>query len=123
MDVPEAVTPLNPAQQRECINIVILAFLRPEFSVFVGDLASEVDDYQLHQVFKKYPSCKGAKVVTDQYGYSRYVSSQRRTRQRDGLTECILLTILYIIYKFHVVISGLNIIARNKHGCCGVMNI
>ncbi len=49
--------------------------LRPEFSVFVGDLASEVDDFQLHQVFKKYLSCKGAKVVTDQYGYSRYVSS------------------------------------------------
>lgn len=45
---------------------------RPEFSVFVGDLASEVDDFQLHQVFKKYLSCKGAKVVTDQYGYSRY---------------------------------------------------
>lgn len=44
---------------------------RPEFSVFVGDLASDVDDFQLHQVFKKFPSCKGAKVVTDQYGYSR----------------------------------------------------
>lgn len=42
--------------------------------MFVGDLASEVDDFQLHQVFKKYLSCKGAKVVTDQYGYSRYVT-------------------------------------------------
>lgn len=50
---------------------------RPEFSVFVGDLASEVDDFQLLQVFKKFPSCKGAKVVTDQYGYSRYVGSWR----------------------------------------------
>lgn len=47
----------------------------PEFSVFVGDLASEVDDFQLHQVFKKYPSCKGAKVVTDQYGYSKLSKS------------------------------------------------
>ncbi|TDH06334.1 hypothetical protein EPR50_G00130830 [Perca flavescens] len=47
----------------------------PEYSVFVGDLASEVDDFQLHQVFKKYPSCKGAKVVTDQYGYSRLSKS------------------------------------------------
>ena len=45
----------------------------PEFSVFVGDLSSEVDDYQLHQFFsKKYPSGKGAKVVTDQFGNSRY---------------------------------------------------
>ncbi|TNN51360.1 tRNA selenocysteine 1-associated protein 1-like [Liparis tanakae] len=48
----------------------------PEYSVFVGDLASEVDDFQLHQVFKKYLSCKGAKVVTDQYGYSRYAASE-----------------------------------------------
>lgn len=55
--------------------IKVFPFLRPEFSVFVGDLASEVDDFQLHQVFKKYSSCKGAKVVTDQYGYSRYVRS------------------------------------------------
>lgn len=46
--------------------------------MFVGDLASEVDDFQLLQVFKKFPSCKGAKVVTDQYGYSRYVGSSRR---------------------------------------------
>ncbi len=62
----------------------VFTSLRPEFSVFVGDLASEVDDFQLHQVFKKYLSCKGAKVVTDQYGYSRYVSSERWTRQRCG---------------------------------------
>lgn len=53
--------------------LIILLFLRPEFSVFVGDLTSEVDDYQLHQFFlKKYPSCKGAKVVTDPYGNSKY---------------------------------------------------
>lgn len=48
-------------------------FLSPEFSVFVGDLTSEVDDFQLLQFFqKKFPSCKGAKVVTDPYGNSRY---------------------------------------------------
>lgn len=55
--------------------VVLISFLvfRPEFSVFVGDLTSEVDDYQLHQFFlKKYPSCKGAKVVTDPYGNSKY---------------------------------------------------
>lgn len=42
--------------------------------MFVGDLASDVQDYQLQQVFKNYPSYKGTKVVTDQYGYSRYGS-------------------------------------------------
>lgn len=57
----------------DALNVLVwCAFRRPEFSVFVGDLASDVDDFQLHQVFKKFPSCKGAKVVTDQYGYSRY---------------------------------------------------
>ncbi|KAM9322732.1 tRNA selenocysteine 1-associated protein 1-like isoform 2-T2 [Pholidichthys leucotaenia] len=63
----------------------------PEFSVFVGDLATEVDDFQLHQVFKKYPSCKGAKVVTDQYGYSRgygFVKFGEETEQKKAIEEC-----------------------------------
>uniref|UniRef100_A0A8C6PZP1 tRNA selenocysteine-associated protein 1 n=1 Tax=Nothobranchius furzeri TaxID=105023 RepID=A0A8C6PZP1_NOTFU len=63
----------------------------PEFSVFVGDLASEVDDYQLHQLFKKYPSCKGAKVVTDQYGYSRgygFVKFGDESEQKKAIEEC-----------------------------------
>lgn len=54
-------------------SLSLMALLSLEFSVFVGDLSSEVDDYQLHQFFlKKYPSCKGGKVVSDQYGNSRY---------------------------------------------------
>ncbi|XP_054624354.1 tRNA selenocysteine 1-associated protein 1-like [Dunckerocampus dactyliophorus] len=63
----------------------------PEFSVFVGDLSSEVDDYQLHQVFKKFPSCKGAKVVTDQYGYSRgygFVKFGDESEQKAAIEEC-----------------------------------
>uniref|UniRef100_A0A3B4B2T6 tRNA selenocysteine-associated protein 1 n=1 Tax=Periophthalmus magnuspinnatus TaxID=409849 RepID=A0A3B4B2T6_9GOBI len=63
----------------------------PEFSVFVGDLASEVDDYQLHQAFKKFPSCKGAKVVTDQYGYSRgygFVKFGDENEQKKAIEEC-----------------------------------
>ncbi|XP_053739616.1 tRNA selenocysteine 1-associated protein 1-like isoform X1 [Synchiropus splendidus] len=63
----------------------------PEYSVFVGDLASEIDDYQLHQVFKKYPSCKGAKVVTDQYGYSRgygFVKFGDEEEQKKAIEEC-----------------------------------
>ncbi|KAM6920734.1 tRNA selenocysteine 1-associated protein 1-like isoform 1-T1 [Lycodopsis pacificus] len=63
----------------------------PEFSVFVGDLASEVDDFQLHQVFKKYLSCKGAKVVTDQYGYSRgygFVKFGEEGEQKKAIEEC-----------------------------------
>ncbi|XP_037537478.1 tRNA selenocysteine 1-associated protein 1-like [Nematolebias whitei] len=63
----------------------------PDFSVFVGDLASEVDDFQLHQVFKKYPSCKGAKVVTDQYGYSKgygFVKFGEESEQKKAIDEC-----------------------------------
>ncbi|XP_061695431.1 tRNA selenocysteine 1-associated protein 1-like isoform X2 [Syngnathoides biaculeatus] len=63
----------------------------PDFSVFVGDLASEVDDFQLHQVFKSFPSCKGAKVVTDQYGYSRgygFVKFGDENEQKKAIEEC-----------------------------------
>ncbi|XP_028834177.1 tRNA selenocysteine 1-associated protein 1-like isoform X2 [Denticeps clupeoides] len=63
----------------------------PEFSVFVGDLTSEVDDYQLHQFFlKKFPSCKGGKVVTDPYGNSKgygFVKFSDENEQKKALEE------------------------------------
>ncbi|XP_061792726.1 tRNA selenocysteine 1-associated protein 1-like [Nerophis lumbriciformis] len=62
-----------------------------EFSVFVGDLPSDANDYQLHQIFKKYSSCKGAKVVTDQYGYSRgygFVNFGEESEQKKAIEEC-----------------------------------
>jgi len=43
-----------------------------EFSIFVGDLSDEVDDFSLYETFqKRYPSCKGAKVVLGNGGISR----------------------------------------------------
>ncbi|KAL5699265.1 Polyadenylate-binding protein rbp45 [Ranunculus cassubicifolius] len=37
-----------------------------DYTIFVGDLASDVSDYTLQETFKvSYPSVKGAKVVTD----------------------------------------------------------
>ncbi|KAF9623498.1 hypothetical protein IFM89_003114 [Coptis chinensis] len=37
-----------------------------DYTIFVGDLASDVSDYTLQETFKThYPSVKGAKVVTD----------------------------------------------------------
>lgn len=63
----------------------------PEFSVFVGDLTSEVDDYQLHQFFlKKFPSCKGGKVVTDPFGNSKgygFVKFSDENEQKKALEE------------------------------------
>ncbi|CAN0915629.1 Polyadenylate-binding protein RBP45A [Linum grandiflorum] len=51
-----------------------------DFTVFVGDLAADVNDYLLQETFKNaYPSVKGAKVVTDRvtgrskgYGFVRF---------------------------------------------------
>ena len=41
---------------------MIVGMFRPEYSVFVGDITDEVDDYMLYSVFsKKYGSCKAAK--------------------------------------------------------------
>lgn len=38
----------------------------PEFSIFVGDLGPEVNEYLLVSLFQsRYPSCKSAKIMTD----------------------------------------------------------
>lgn len=43
-----------------------------EFSVWVGDLSSDVDDYNLYRVFSnKYSSIKAAKVILDSSGFSK----------------------------------------------------
>ncbi|XP_002280601.1 polyadenylate-binding protein RBP45 isoform X2 [Vitis vinifera] len=52
----------------------------PDYTIFVGDLASDVTDYVLQETFRgHYPSVKGAKVVTDRttgrskgYGFVRF---------------------------------------------------
>ncbi|CAI0436439.1 unnamed protein product [Linum tenue] len=52
----------------------------PEYTIFVGDLAADVNDYLLQETFKNvYSSVKGAKVVTDRatgrskgYGFVRF---------------------------------------------------
>lgn len=52
----------------------------PDFTIFVGDLASDVTDYLLQETFRvHYSSVKGAKVVTDRltgrtkgYGFVRF---------------------------------------------------
>ncbi|VEN62665.1 unnamed protein product [Callosobruchus maculatus] len=43
-----------------------------EFSVWVGDLSSDVDDYSLYRVFSsKYNTIKTAKVILDNSGFSK----------------------------------------------------
>uniref|UniRef100_A0A7S0WJK0 RRM domain-containing protein n=1 Tax=Chlamydomonas leiostraca TaxID=1034604 RepID=A0A7S0WJK0_9CHLO len=59
-----------------------------DFSVFVGDLAADVDDAVLENTFRTYyPSTKGAKVMLDPvtqrsrgYGFVRFSSEQERDR-------------------------------------------
>eukprot|EP01095_Lingulamoeba_sp_RSL-Kostka_P015581 TRINITY_DN721_c2_g1_i2.p1 TRINITY_DN721_c2_g1~~TRINITY_DN721_c2_g1_i2.p1 ORF type:complete len:387 (+),score=140.06 TRINITY_DN721_c2_g1_i2:125-1285(+) len=62
--------------------------VQPEYSIFVGDLAPEVNDYQLQQIFQeRYPSVKSAKVVTDpntglsrRYGFVRFSNEMEMER-------------------------------------------
>ncbi|OVA10553.1 RNA recognition motif domain [Macleaya cordata] len=59
-----------------------------DFTIFVGDLASDVTDYMLQETFRShYPSIKGAKVVTDRttgrskgYGFVRFGDESEQIR-------------------------------------------
>lgn len=60
----------------------------PEFSIFVGDLGHEVNEFVLVALFQaRFPSCKSAKIMTDQqtgqsrgYGFVRFSNEQDQQR-------------------------------------------
>lgn len=60
----------------------------PEFSIFVGDLGPEVNEFVLVSLFQsRFPSCKSAKIMTDAmtgqsrgYGFVRF--SEESDQQR-----------------------------------------
>ncbi|KAK9133444.1 hypothetical protein Scep_012972 [Stephania cephalantha] len=60
----------------------------PDYTIFVGDLASDVTDYMLQETFRgHYTSVKGAKVVTDRmtgrskgYGFVRFGEESEQLR-------------------------------------------
>ncbi|PON38410.1 Splicing factor-like protein [Parasponia andersonii] len=64
----------------------------PDYTIFVGDLASDVTDYTLQETFRgRFPSVKGAKVVIDRltgrskgYGFVRFGDE---TEQIRAMTE------------------------------------
>ncbi|KPJ14753.1 tRNA selenocysteine 1-associated protein 1 [Papilio machaon] len=60
-----------------------------EFSVWVGDLSPDVDDYSLYRVFaSKYSSIKTAKVILDGTGYTKgygFVRFGNEEEQRNAL--------------------------------------
>ncbi|XP_050352859.1 tRNA selenocysteine 1-associated protein 1 [Nymphalis io] len=60
-----------------------------EFSVWVGDLSPDVDDYSLYRVFAaKYSSIKTAKVILDSSGYTKgygFVRFGNEDEQRNAL--------------------------------------
>ncbi|NXQ81369.1 TSP1L protein, partial [Nyctibius grandis] len=64
----------------------------PDYSIFVGELTPEVDDFQLFDYFlKRYPSCMDCKIATDLLGYSRgyaYVRFGEQGDQMRALQDC-----------------------------------
>lgn len=62
-----------------------------EFSVWVGDLSSDVDDYSLYRIFStKYTSIKTAKVILDSSGFSKgygFVKFGLEDEQKSALYE------------------------------------
>jgi len=58
---------------------------REEFSIYVGDLSPEVDDNSLFKFFATtFPSCKSAKVVTEQNGTSKGFGFVRFSAEDDA---------------------------------------
>lgn len=60
----------------------------PEFSIFVGDLGPEVNEYVLMSLFQaKFPSCKSAKIMSDPisgmsrgYGFVRFADESEQQK-------------------------------------------
>jgi RNA recognition motif. (a.k.a. RRM, RBD, or RNP domain) len=60
----------------------------PEYSIFVGDLGPEVNEYVLVSLFQsRFPSCKSAKIMTDAmsgqsrgYGFVRFTDESDQQR-------------------------------------------
>ncbi|XP_019865111.1 tRNA selenocysteine 1-associated protein 1 [Aethina tumida] len=67
------------------------SLLDREFSVWVGDLSPDVDDYNLYRVFSsKYNTIKTAKVILDNSGYSKgygFVRFGSEDEMKDSLTN------------------------------------
>lgn len=69
----------------------------PDFTIFVGDLAADVTDYMLQEIFKAhYPSCKGAKVVIDRltgrtkgYGFVKFADESEQLRAMNEMNGVI----------------------------------
>ncbi|XP_059173539.1 tRNA selenocysteine 1-associated protein 1-like isoform X2 [Physella acuta] len=65
--------------------------LLPEFSLYVGDLSWNIDDYDLFSFFqKRYKSVRGAKVVMDQSGKSKgfgFIRFSEESDQQRALIE------------------------------------
>uniref|UniRef100_A0A0B7BR73 tRNA selenocysteine-associated protein 1 n=1 Tax=Arion vulgaris TaxID=1028688 RepID=A0A0B7BR73_9EUPU len=58
--------------------------LLPEFSLYVGELSWNIDDYDLYAFFqKRYKSVRGAKVVLDQNGKSKGFGFVRFSEEND----------------------------------------
>ena len=58
-----------------------------EYSIFVGDLTDDVDDFSLYETFqKRYSSCKGAKVVLGNGGISRGFGFVRFSNQSEQMS-------------------------------------
>ncbi|KAM9165208.1 tRNA selenocysteine 1-associated protein 1-like isoform 1-T1 [Pangshura tecta] len=79
------------AGRTDYVSVVNLP-IRPDFSIVVGELTPEVDDFQLYDYFvKRYPTCIDCKIATDLLGYSRGYGFVRFGEQGDqmrALQDC-----------------------------------
>ncbi|XP_066147452.1 tRNA selenocysteine 1-associated protein 1 [Euwallacea fornicatus] len=82
-------TPVVRFRLNNASNNANRQFVDREFSVWVGDLSPDVDDYNLYRVFSsKYTTIKTAKVILDNSGFSKgygFVRFGSEDEMRDSL--------------------------------------
>jgi RNA recognition motif-containing protein len=87
--IPGSAPPKRFKLNRACFGREHLAVA--EYSIFVGDISENVDDYKLFTIFStRYKSCIAAKVVLDANGTSRgygFVRFTDEAEQQRALTE------------------------------------
>ncbi|KAI9873048.1 MAG: hypothetical protein M1823_008018, partial [Watsoniomyces obsoletus] len=87
----------------------------PEYSIFVGDLGPEVNEYVLVSLFQsRFPSCKSAKIMTDPLsGMSRGYGFVRFSLPMFPEASADFMPLVFVLSGVAVVVTSLIALVQN----------